>query len=1014
MSRLRLSDLKKMLGNKSKKQASRRVLGCEALEDRRVLATFNVPADGTIDDAATTLNADCASAPHTININANATAAGEVILNCSTTINGNGNTLTGSGSARVLHFNDGDPYATTVNAVNDLTVTGGDTTVSPGPYGSYAGAGIRSTEELTITGSTITGNTARAGGGISNAGGTLNITDSYVTNNTAAETAANGYSSVAGGILNGGAATVTRTEISGNSATHDDFANYGAFAGGISHTGTTLEIVDSQITGNSAELGGGVYLGPDTVTNISNTQIDGNEVVGYGRGGGLYVSGYYDNLGGPIQYAELTMTGGSISNNLNINGLGTFIGGGMLVGPDTKVSIIDTEISGNTARETGGGIYATSFSSAAGGYVSQTQLSLTNVKLNDNVIPYAYNAAGGAVFPYGGGIMAGRGSVITITGGEISGNRLGDANDGNARGAGLMSDNFSYGNPNATNDVTLDGVTVSGNVSDDLAAFGAGLSASQGGNLLVKNSTISGNSAGVVGSGSGVGGGIGLLFDASVTVQDSLIDGNFSEGDAGAIQTSVGAAAYFYSAFLTVERSTLSNNVSGFDGGGISSYSSETKLVNTTISGNTNANEGSAIWHLTGAYSGGLEINFSTFTNNTGNGGGSAYYGGGTIYDTVGTGPGGFGGVISNSIVSGNAGPDVIDPDSYLAVTYSLVEDATFAPSLMDGVSGNIVGTAATLGPLAANGAVNGTLTHELLGPAGAIGGADPAATEALDGRGLGRPGTDGLRDMGAYETDADVPGDPADLNMDGFVNCADMDLMVADVAAGGSTYDPNMDGMTNIDDVTFVRIAGGINPADFNCDGVTDVSDFGIWNSAKFTATGLWSAGDANADGVTDVSDFGIWNAAKFTSFDGDAGAALAESFGVPHAAGVESGDNTGGNGPSAKAVARAINKGIADLEFKRDGHAMAKRGDFARDLDVKREAVTITNNSVFAAKFESSALPAGIRSNLTIDASTRNVDSFFSNQVREQDSAADDRLRVSAVEANVDDVFAGLDSVL
>ncbi len=433
MSRLRLSDLKKRLGRKGKKQVTRRALGCEALEDRRVLATFNVPADGTIDQAAATLNADCASAPHTINITANAAAAGEVILNCSTTINGNGNTLTGSGSARVLHFNDNDPYATTINAIDNLTITGGDSTVSAGPYGSYFGGGIRSTEQLTITGSTITGNSARGGGGISNAGGTLNITDSFVTNNTAAETAANGYSSVGGGIFNGGAAVIGTTEISGNSATHDDFANYGAFGGGIVNAGTTLEISASTITGNSGELGGGLYLGPDTVTNIYDTNVDGNAVVGYGRGGGIYVSGYYDNLGGPIQYADLTISGGSISNNLNINGLGTFIGGGMLVGPDTRVSITDTEISGNQARESGAGIYASSFSSAAAGYVSQTQLSLANVKLNNNVIPYAYNATGGAVFPYGGGILAGRAGMITITGGEISGNRLGDGQDGNAR-----------------------------------------------------------------------------------------------------------------------------------------------------------------------------------------------------------------------------------------------------------------------------------------------------------------------------------------------------------------------------------------------------------------------------------------------------------------------------------------------------------------------------------------------------------------------------------------------------
>jgi uncharacterized Zn-binding protein involved in type VI secretion len=54
----------------------------------------------------------------------------------------------------------------------------------------------------------------------------------------------------------------------------------------------------------------------------------------------------------------------------------------------------------------------------------------------------------------------------------------------------------------------------------------------------------------------------------------------------------------------------------------------------------------------------------------------------------------------------------------------------------------------------------------------------------------------------------------------------------------------------------------------DANLDGVTDGSDFGIWNSHKFSP-GDWAQGDFNYDGVVDGSDFGIWNANKFTSLD-------------------------------------------------------------------------------------------------------------------------------------------------
>jgi hypothetical protein len=54
--------------------------------------------------------------------------------------------------------------------------------------------------------------------------------------------------------------------------------------------------------------------------------------------------------------------------------------------------------------------------------------------------------------------------------------------------------------------------------------------------------------------------------------------------------------------------------------------------------------------------------------------------------------------------------------------------------------------------------------------------------------------------------------------------------------------------------------------PGDFNLDGNTDGTDFGIWNSNKFTANNRWDRGDANFDGVVDGTDFGIWNSYKFT----------------------------------------------------------------------------------------------------------------------------------------------------
>ncbi len=55
--------------------------------------------------------------------------------------------------------------------------------------------------------------------------------------------------------------------------------------------------------------------------------------------------------------------------------------------------------------------------------------------------------------------------------------------------------------------------------------------------------------------------------------------------------------------------------------------------------------------------------------------------------------------------------------------------------------------------------------------------------------------------------------------------------------------------------------------PGDANLDGTTDVRDFMIWNTNKFTSGTDWSTGDFDGNGVTDVRDFMIWNTHKFTS---------------------------------------------------------------------------------------------------------------------------------------------------
>ncbi len=132
------------------------------------------------------------------------------------------------------------------------------------------------------------------GGGIFNTGGTLTITNSTISDNSA-------YGS--GGIFNEGTVTITNSTLSGNSATGDVGA-------AISNVGT-MTVTNSTISGNSALAGGGIFNG-GTLT-VTNSTISGNSAVF--DGGGIL------NVGG----APLTITNSTISGNSAANtGSGIF------------------------------------------------------------------------------------------------------------------------------------------------------------------------------------------------------------------------------------------------------------------------------------------------------------------------------------------------------------------------------------------------------------------------------------------------------------------------------------------------------------------------------------------------------------------------------------------------------------------------------------------------------------------------------------------------------------------
>lgn len=200
-----------------------------------------------------------------------------------------------------------------------LTVTNVIFDTNSAPSG---GGGIALTAgELTVTGSTLNKNSASYGGGIVQLGGTLVVNNTLFTSNTA--------QSSGGGIAQqDGTLTVDQGVFSRNTA---DF-----MGGGISKANGALTVTASTFTGNDTlgGFGGGIghITGGGAIT-LANSTISGNHA---GTAGGVYAG------------TTLTITGSTISGNTAFTGAG-ITGGGPL-------NMTNSTVSGNSAQLSGGGI----------------------------------------------------------------------------------------------------------------------------------------------------------------------------------------------------------------------------------------------------------------------------------------------------------------------------------------------------------------------------------------------------------------------------------------------------------------------------------------------------------------------------------------------------------------------------------------------------------------------------------------------------------------------------------
>ena len=214
-------------------------------------------------------------------------------------------TITGLGASSLAI--SGNSTSRVFDIANGATVDISGLTIENGNLGTSGnGAGVTNAGNLTISASTISGNTGKNGGGLYNsATGTVTLNNVSVVNNvdggvsppkgggidnlgtmtlTNSIVSGNTSNGMGGGIANAGKLYVIDTTISGNSVTG---ASPNGVGGGIFDVGTVLSVTGSTISTNSATVsGGGVFSESGTVAILDST-VSGNNA---NLGGGIYMA----------------------------------------------------------------------------------------------------------------------------------------------------------------------------------------------------------------------------------------------------------------------------------------------------------------------------------------------------------------------------------------------------------------------------------------------------------------------------------------------------------------------------------------------------------------------------------------------------------------------------------------------------------------------------------------------------------------------------------------------------
>lgn len=497
-----------------------------------------------------------------------------------------------------------------------------------------AGGAVSATGEgttITMTSGTVSKNTAKNGGGIiMQTNSAFTLSGGKITGNTATGNGAGLYIS-----------TSTTFSMTGGTIDGNQAQGYG---GGIALLRSTATFKGGSVSNNTANSHAGMRVHGATVT-IYNLNLTGNRAIGKlgtdgnytgGNGGGLFAGSttYTENGVEKTAIPKITIYSIYAANNSANNG------GAMLIQSEgTAFTVYGGTFANNTAGGSGGALYLSiniqatisgaSFhgnnaKSAAAINFLGCQAALSNVKFYENT-----------AISQGGACMIGRTGTVTMKDVELSDNVSNGAagaillhgsatlqmenakftgNECQTSGGAIYFGNPCYANfknveftenrsagiggaihVHANADVTMDNITVSGNVAE--GDYGGGISSR--GRLVLTNSKILNNKC-LAGEGGGIGtfraNSLYLADDNGVFASNVIISGNESALQGGGIYGHRGGPIY-------LEGCTVTDNTAAGEGGGIYS-DGRFSLIDSTVTGNTSGGEGFAVYMTAAEYDG--------------------------------------------------------------------------------------------------------------------------------------------------------------------------------------------------------------------------------------------------------------------------------------------------------------------------------------------------------------------------------------------------------------------------